>query len=163
MPLLARPSIWLLTSASLMNCVLSSLAKAFVIEVVRQVEPAGGERQPLAEELRPQPRLAQVQLVLADQPRRVAVQQRQRRNLGVGRRSAQADDVGEEDVFCARPAVKNRSADASAYALLFGVVVALASGRRTACRWRRRRRPPTLRFSASSSASSIFSLIVCRR
>ena len=67
------------------------------VEVVGQVEAPRRQRQPLAEELRPQPHLAEVQFVLPFQSGGVAVQQRQAGNLGVRRRAAQRDDVGEED------------------------------------------------------------------
>ena len=69
----------------------------------------------------------------------------------------------KKTVFCAMPAVKNRSAEASAYALRcrhrsspsvrLANCVPMAASTPTL----------TLCFSASSSASSIFSLIVCRR
>ena len=114
MPLVARPSIGLLTSASLRNCVVSSLAAALCVEIVRQVEPAGRERQPLPEELRPQPRFAQVQFVLVRPGGRCSRSAASATGSPVRRRAAQADDIRKEDRVLRDPAVKNRSADASA-------------------------------------------------
>src|SRR5262245_14957888 len=66
------------------------------VEVVGQLEPSRGERQSLPEDLGPQPHLAQIELVRSDEPRRIAVEQRQRGNLVVGRRPTQGHHVSEE-------------------------------------------------------------------
>src|SRR6185436_1143543 len=50
-----------------------------------------------------QPRFAQVERVLFDQARGVSVDERQRRNLRVGRRPAQANDVREEQRVLGNP------------------------------------------------------------
>ena len=134
------------------------------VEVVGQIEPSRRQRQPLAEELGAQPHLAKVQLVLANEARRVAVEQRQARNLRVRRRAAQRDDVGEEDGVLRdagreeqvgrrqRVRVVVRRTSRSPFVRLANCVVMAAS---TPIR--------TLCSSASASASSIFSLMVWRR
>src|SRR5204863_5056471 len=66
------------------------------VEIIRQVEPPGDDGQPLGKELASQPRFTDVHFVLTHETRRVTIEQRQPVNLGVGRRPAQADDVGEE-------------------------------------------------------------------
>jgi hypothetical protein len=68
-----------------------------LVEVVRQVESSRRQKQPVREQLGAKPHLTQIQGVLALEPRGVPVQQRQARNLGVGRRPAESDDVGEKD------------------------------------------------------------------
>ena len=75
---------------------LSSFGQRVRVEVVRQIEAPGRQRQALSEQLRAQPHFAQIQFVLALESRRVAIEQRQAGNLRVGRRPAQGDDVGEE-------------------------------------------------------------------
>ena len=115
------------------------------------------------EQFRPQPGFAKVDVILAFQPRTVTVEQREPGDFQVGRRAAQADDVGEEQRVLRdagreeqvggrqliRVAVRLRRF-ASFCLANCGAIAALT---------------PTLTLcsSASARASSIFSLIVWRR
>ena len=67
-----------------------------VIEVVRQVEAAGDNAQLLRKDFRSKPCFAQVQFVLTHQAGGKTIEQRESASLEIRRRSAEADDVGEE-------------------------------------------------------------------
>ena len=97
---------------------LSSFENAFGVEVVRQVEPPRRQGQPLGEQLGSKPDLTQVQRVLRSSR---AVYPFNSVKLGIsasGGDPLRATMSAKKTVFWAMPAVKNRSADARAYAWL---------------------------------------------